>query len=83
MVSQITPNPVAGLSEEETTGLPSATAIANLKRDGYNELPSAQSQSLWAIARDSIQDPIFLLLVVGGVIGLLWFELLKRLNPLQ
>jgi P-type Ca2+ transporter type 2C len=55
MVSQISPNPMAGLSEEETNGLPSATAIANLKRDGYNELPSAQSRSLLAIAWDSIQ----------------------------
>jgi P-type Ca2+ transporter type 2C len=68
MVSQIAPNPVAGLSEQEANGLSSATAIANLERDGYNELPSAQSRSLWAIAWDSIQDPIFLLLVGGGVI---------------
>ncbi|MGB3786913.1 MAG: cation-translocating P-type ATPase [Phormidesmis sp.] len=59
---------VAGLSEQEANGLPSATAIARLKRDGYNQLSSSESRSLWAIARDIVQDPIFLLLVGGGII---------------
>jgi P-type Ca2+ transporter type 2C len=56
-------NTVAGLSEQD--------AIAKLKHDGYNELPSARSRSLWSIAWNSVQDPIFLLLVGGGVIY--WF----------
>ena len=60
MDSSVDLNTAVGLSEQE--------AIARLKRDGYNELPSAQSRSLLAIAWDSIQDPIFLLLVGGGVI---------------
>jgi P-type Ca2+ transporter type 2C len=68
MVSPIALHPVAGLSEQDANGLLSATAIARLKQDGYNELPSAQSRSLLTIAWDSIQDPIFLLLVGGGVI---------------
>jgi len=58
----------AGLSEQEADGLPSATAIARLKQDGYNELPSARSRNLLAIAWDIAQDPIFLLLVGGGII---------------
>jgi P-type Ca2+ transporter type 2C len=53
-------NPVTGLSERD--------AIAKLKRDGYNELPSTQARSLLSIAWESIQDPIFLLLVGGGII---------------
>ena len=53
-------DPIAGLSERD--------AIANLDRDGYNELPSTQARSLLSIAWDSIQDPIFLLLVGGGII---------------
>ena len=61
-------DPVAGLSDRDANGLPSATAIANLKRDGYNELPSTQSRGILSIAWDSIQDPIFLLLVGGGII---------------
>jgi P-type Ca2+ transporter type 2C len=59
---------VASLSEQNTNGLSSPIVIANLKRDGYNELPSSQARSIWSIAWDSIQDPIFLLLVGGGII---------------
>ena len=50
------------------TGLSTQAAIAQLNQDGHNELPSAQSRSLFAIALGIIQDPIFLLLVGGGVI---------------
>ena len=53
-------DPVAGLSEPD--------AIFRLDRDGYNELPSTQSRGILSIAWDSIQDPIFLLLVGGGII---------------
>ena len=64
MVSTVNPNvdlsPVAGLLEQD--------AIAKLKQDGYNELPSSQARSLLAIAWDTVQDPIFLLLVGGGII---------------
>jgi P-type Ca2+ transporter type 2C len=60
MISSVDLNPVAGLSDRE--------AIAKLNRDGYNELPSAQARSLLSIAWESIQDPIFLLLVGGGII---------------
>jgi P-type Ca2+ transporter type 2C len=54
------PNPVAGLSDRD--------AIANLKRDGYNELPSTRSRGLLSLVWDSFKDPIFLLLVGGGII---------------
>jgi P-type Ca2+ transporter type 2C len=60
MISQCDPNILTGLSEQD--------AIVRLKHDGYNELPSVQSQSLWLIAWSMVQDPIFLLLVGGGII---------------
>jgi P-type Ca2+ transporter type 2C len=60
MVSTFDPNTAIGLSEQN--------AIAQLKDDGYNELPSAESRNLLSIAWNSIQDPIFLLLVGGGII---------------
>ncbi|MEA5598808.1 cation-translocating P-type ATPase [Rivularia sp. UHCC 0363] len=66
MVSPVKLN--AGLPERDGNGLPSATAIARLEQEGYNELPSARSRSLLAIAWGTVQDPIFLLLVGGGVI---------------
>jgi P-type Ca2+ transporter type 2C len=53
-------DPVTGLSEPD--------AIARLDLDGYNELPSTQSRGILSIAWDSIKDPIFLLLVGGGII---------------
>jgi Ca2+-transporting ATPase len=68
MVFPIDLNTGTGLSEKDATGLSSATAIARLKQDGYNELPSGQSRSLLTIAWDIVQDPIFLLLVGGGII---------------
>ena len=58
MVALVDFNTVAGLSEQD--------AASRLKQEGYNELPSTQSQSLWLIAWDMVQDPIFLLLVGGG-----------------
>ena len=60
MVSPVDLNTVTGLSEQD--------AIARLKDEGYNELPSARSRNLFSIAWEIIQDPIFLLLVGGGVI---------------
>ncbi|MBD2513811.1 cation-translocating P-type ATPase [Nostoc sp. FACHB-973] len=60
MVSTVDLNTVDGLSEQE--------AIARLKDEGYNELPSARSRSILSFAWETVQDPIFLLLVGGGII---------------
>ncbi|WP_223269807.1 cation-translocating P-type ATPase [Nostoc sp. 'Peltigera membranacea cyanobiont' 213] len=60
MVSTVNLNTVVGLSEQE--------AIARLKQDGYNELPSSRSRSILSFAWETVQDPIFLLLVGGGII---------------
>ena len=64
-------NAITDLSPQVEVGLSSKAAIKRLNQDGHNELPSAQSRSLFAIAWGIIQDPIFLLLVGGGVIY--WF----------
>ncbi len=68
MAATVKLNAATGLSEQDANGLSSAIALTRLKQEGYNELPSAQSRSLWAIAWGMIQDPIFLLLVGGGII---------------
>jgi P-type Ca2+ transporter type 2C len=49
-------------------GLTEADVLTLQKRSGFNELPSAQSRSLLLLAWNAIQDPIFLLLVGGGII---------------
>ena len=61
-------NAATGLSDQDANGLSSAIALTRLKQEGYNELPSAQSRSLWLIAWNTAKDPIFLLLVGGGII---------------
>jgi P-type Ca2+ transporter type 2C len=55
-------------NRDSMSGLSDRDAISKLDRDGYNELPSTQSRGILSIAWDSIQDPIFLLLVGGGII---------------
>ncbi len=60
MVSPIAVNTATGLSEP--------AVLDRRKQDGYNELPSGRSRGLFAIAWETVQDPIFLLLVGGGVI---------------
>lgn len=50
------------------TGLSEQVAIALIKQDGYNELPSTEARNFLAIAWNSIQDPIFLLLIGGGIV---------------
>jgi P-type Ca2+ transporter type 2C len=79
MVSPIGVNPVTTSSPQAETGLSTAAAIAQIHQDGHNELPSAQSRSILAIARGTLQDPIFLLLVGGGVIYLFLGDLQEAL----
>jgi Ca2+-transporting ATPase len=58
----------ATTGNQDANGLSSTIALTRQKQEGYNELPSAQSQSLWSIALDMVRDPIFLLLVGGGIV---------------
>ena len=51
-----------GLSEEE--------AQKRLRTEGYNELPSGKKRNLFRIALDVALEPMFLLLIVCGVIYL-------------
>lgn len=53
---------IAGLSEEE--------ALKRLKKDGYNEIPSAKKRNALKIILEVMREPMFLLLVAGGLIYL-------------
>jgi P-type Ca2+ transporter type 2C len=68
ILSPVAENTVTGLFPQAADGLSSTAAIAQLEQDGYNEIPAAQSRSLLKIAWDTVQDPIFLLLLGGGLI---------------
>lgn len=39
-----------------------------LREVGYNELPSAKPRSVLAIAQEVAKEPMFLLLVAGGLV---------------
>ena len=63
MVNPSEPLKFTGISERE--------AVARLKQEGYNELPSTQHRSIIVIVWENFQEPIFLLLLACGVIYLL------------
>jgi P-type Ca2+ transporter type 2C len=57
------------------TGLTAAEAVARLKAEGPNELPTAKPRSLFATAWEILREPMILLLVGAGAIYLLLGEL--------
>jgi Ca2+-transporting ATPase len=65
---------LSGLSREE--------AACRIAEEGYNELPSSRGRTVFAIAYDVIREPMFLLLVTGGVLYLFLGELQEALMML-
>ena len=55
-------NTIAGLSEQEAT--------ARLAKEGYNELPSTGRRGIVKIAFEIVREPMFILLIAGGIIYL-------------
>ncbi len=60
-------------------GLCEAEAARLLKDVGYNELPSAKPRTVLAIAVEVVKEPMFLLLVAGGLVYLLLGDLQEAL----
>ncbi len=60
-------------------GLSEAEAAELLQKVGHNELPSAKPRSVLAIALEVAKEPMFLLLVAGGLIYLLLGDLQEAL----
>ncbi len=60
-------------------GLSEAEAEERLKTEGYNELPSTKARSIFAIALEVVREPMFLLLVAGGLIYLLLGDIQEAL----
>jgi Ca2+-transporting ATPase len=52
-------------------GLSAAQVQENLKRDGYNELPSSNKRGIFKIIFEVFREPMFLLLVACGTIYLI------------
>lgn len=60
-----------GNEPDQQAGLSQAEARLRLRRDGANELPASGERNLLGIALEVVREPMFLLLVVAGVIYLL------------
>jgi Ca2+-transporting ATPase len=60
-------------------GLTSAEARRRLDAEGPNELLDAGSRGFWRIALDVLQEPMFALLVAGGLIYLMLGDLAEAL----
>ena len=63
----------------DVQGLDPNEAERILNADGPNELPSAKPRSIFAIAAEVVREPMFLLLVAGGVIYMLLGDLQEAL----
>jgi Ca2+-transporting ATPase len=59
------------LDINDIAGLPESEVTKRLKEEGYNELPSSLRRSIIDIAVEVVREPMFLLLIAGGVIYLL------------
>ncbi|MCX6814655.1 MAG: cation-translocating P-type ATPase [Candidatus Aenigmarchaeota archaeon] len=64
---------------ESFTGLSEEEAARRLKQDGYNELPYAKKRNILSIAFSIVREPMFLLLIAGGIIYLLLGDLEEAL----
>jgi Ca2+-transporting ATPase len=60
-------------------GLSAAQAARALQDEGPNELPDGQKRGLLAIARDTLADPMFALLLAAGVLYLMLGDLQEGL----
>ena len=60
-------------------GLSDAAAAARLKSEGYNELPRADRRSIFRIFYEVVRQPMFALLLGGGVVYLLLGDLAEAL----
>jgi len=56
---------------EIISGFSEQGAIDRLKKEGYNELPSTKRRSIFTIILEVMHEPMFLLLIAGGVIYLI------------
>ena len=57
-----------------TLGLTESCTAERLREEGYNELPSSRQRSVLAIALEVVREPMFLLLVVCGLLYMVMGE---------
>jgi Ca2+-transporting ATPase len=67
------------LKVPDLAGLSTTQAAQALQDDGHNELPDAQKRTLLSIARETLSDPMFALLLAAGILYLVLGDLQEGL----
>ncbi|HEX2913050.1 MAG TPA: cation-translocating P-type ATPase [Chloroflexia bacterium] len=62
---------ITGLSEDEAT--------SRLRNEGYNELPKPKKRTFLVLTTEVVSEPMFLLLIVGGIIYMILGDLQEAL----
>jgi len=70
----------ASLGPPVEQGLSAAQAAERLRADGPNALPGGQRRGLWAIAGETLREPMFLLLLAAGALYLTFGDLQEGLT---
>ena len=65
--------------QSQNSGLTAAAAAERLKQHGFNELPSPDRRSFLRILAEVVREPMFMLLIGGGVIYLLMGDRIEAL----
>lgn len=60
-------------------GLTRQQAAERLRQEGYNELPSARKRGILAVALGVVREPMFLLLIAGGIVYLILGDIAEAL----
>jgi Ca2+-transporting ATPase len=61
----------SNVHSQTITGLTETEVARQLKKFGFNELPTSKSKSLWMTAWNVVREPMFLLLLACGILYLL------------
>ncbi|MDD1679241.1 MAG: cation-translocating P-type ATPase [Methanomicrobiales archaeon] len=74
---------MAGINIESLSGLSEEEAGLRLAKEGFNELPSSKKRSILGIILDVVREPMFILLVVSGLIYVVLGDLREALMLLS
>lgn len=70
---------VQDVGSVQIQGLTEQQAAERLQQEGYNELPSSRKRGILVVAREVVREPMFLLLIAGGVVYLILGDITEAL----
>lgn len=70
---------VQDVGSVEIQGLTEQQAAERLQHEGYNELPSSRKRGILVVAWEVVREPMFLMLIAGGVVYLILGDITEAL----